>query len=393
MESQSTSYQKSYPSKYIIPIVIIICIFFGYINKKVIWTSMNTESSEELSTESYDIGVYYYPWYFNDFHGGQYLRRHLVPPQEPNLGQYNDRDESIIKQHLSWSRYAGINLWVTSWWGPGSREDVTILNSILQHPDLGDFKIALFYETEGRTSSFTDYSSLGTDITYLTEHYFGHPNYMKIDGKPVLFIYLTRVLSARGTLQKSLDTIRKAASDANFSLYIVGDYVFGSPPNVPGDISLLDGVTNYDVYGSMDATGYATQTKVDLYFANQASWKLLADSADVAFIPAVTPGFNDRAVRNGHAPLSRKLDNNQEFGSLFRVMIQKAKNLTDSSIDRLIMVTSWNEWHEDTQIEPVKPAPTTNLDDSKTGDAYTNKLSYESYGERYLQILREEIIH
>ena len=173
----------------------------------------------------------------------------------------------------------------------------------------------------------------------------------------------------------------------------MGDQVFGTPPNVQGDLTLLDGITNYDVYGSMGATGYATQTKVDLYYDSQASWKSLADSVGVTFIPAVTPGFNDRAVRDGHAPLSRKLAANQEFGSLFRAMLQKAKNLSDNRIGRMIMVTSWNEWHEDTQIEPVKPVPSTNLDDSKTGDAYTDKLSYEGYGERYLQILREETMH
>ena len=157
-------------------------------------------------------------------------------------------------------------------------------------------------------------------------------------------------------------------------------------------MSLLDSVTNYDVYGSIGTTGYATKSKVDLYFANQTKWKNLADSVGVSFIPGISPGFNDRAVRDGHAPLSRKLDANQQFGSLFRIMLQKAKSITDNKIGRVIMITSWNEWHEDTQIEPVKMSPDTNLDDSKTGDSYTNSLSYEGYGERYLQILREEII-
>lgn len=347
---------------------------------------------ESIST-SYNIGAYYYPWYSSDFHGGHYLREHLVPPQEPMLGKYNDRNEDVIAQHLTWSRYAGINFWAASWWGPGSREDITILNHILKHPKLGDFKIAILYETEGRTNGFTDYSKLNDDITYLAEHYFSHPNYLKIDGKPVLFIYLTRVLSSRGTLQKNLEAIRNAAKAANYSLYIIGDHAFGSPPNIPpNDMSLLDSVTNYDVYGSIGTTGYATKSKVDLYFANQTKWKNLADSVGVSFIPGISPGFNDRAVRDGHAPLSRKLDANQQFGSLFRIMLQKAKSITDNKIGRVIMITSWNEWHEDTQIEPVKMSPDTNLDDSKTGDSYTNSLSYEGYGERYLQILREEIM-
>lgn len=390
MDSQYYSHKK-----YIILSVAISVILAGYIGTNI-YAAADSQV-KKIDTippkAAYNIGAYYYPWYFNDFHGGHYLREHLVPPQEPMLGEYNDRDEDVIAQQLEWSKYAGINFWITSWWGPGSREDVTILNHILKHPELDDFKIAVLYETEGRTKSFSDYSNLSSDINYLAEIYFKHPNYLKINGKPVLFIYVTRVLSAKGTLQKSLDTIRKAAEARNYSLYIIGDQVFGSSPERPGDISLFDGISNYDVYGSMGAAGYAKQTKVDSYFANQAKWKNLANSVDVDFIPAVTPGFNDRGVRTGHAPLSRKLDENQEFGSLFRAMIQKAKNLTDSSIGRMFLITSWNEWHEDTQIEPVKITSTTKLDDSKNGDSYTNSLSYEGYGERYLEILREETTH
>ena len=52
------------------------------------------------------------------------------------------------------------------------------------------------------------------------------------------------------------------------------------------------------------------------------------------------------------------------------------------------MVTSWNEWHEDTQIEPVAPAPATNLDDNAGYD--TNDLYYNGYGMLYLNILRDK---
>ena len=90
------------------------------------------------------VGVYYYPWYGgNDFHGRKYLREHLVPVQVPELGEYNDRDDQVIGQHLDWCEYAGIGLWVTSWRGPGKMTDVTTKDHILTHPDLKDMKIAL----------------------------------------------------------------------------------------------------------------------------------------------------------------------------------------------------------------------------------------------------------
>jgi uncharacterized membrane protein YgcG len=338
----------------------------------------------------YNVGVFYYPWYYNDFHGRQYLREHLVPAQLPELGEYNDRDEAVINQHLKWSCETGIDFWVASWWGPGSREDVTLLNYILKNPNIGSLKIAIFYETVGRTNNFQNYSNLGPDITYLAKNYFAHPNYLKINGKPVVFVYLTRVLSSVGALQSSLDSMRNAAANAGYQLYIVGDQAFGSPPASPGDIALLDAIVNYDVYGSMGSTGYAGQSKVDDYYNEQAAWKALADSVGTDYAPSVTPGFNDRGVREGHIPLSRKLTQADEFGSLFRAMLQEAKTLTDSNIGNMILVTSWNEWHEDTQIEPVSNAPPTSIDDSQSGSDYTDGLEYEGYSTRYLDILSEE---
>jgi glycoprotein endo-alpha-1,2-mannosidase len=64
--------------------------------------------------------------------------------------------------------------------------------------------------------------------------------------------------------------------------------------------------------------------------------------------------------------------------------------LTDPGIRNLFMINSWNEWHEDTQIEPVVVAPPTNKDVSGT-DVYTWGLEYEGYGMRYLDILKKAL--
>ena len=70
-------------------------------------------------------------------------------------------------------------------------------------------------------------------------------------------------------------------------------------------------------------------------------------------------------------------------------MLAQAVEYVDESTGRMLMVTSWNEWHEDTQIEPVSEGEVTRLDGSDTGQAFSEGLDYEGYGERYLKILRE----
>ncbi|OEU08978.1 hypothetical protein FRACYDRAFT_139389, partial [Fragilariopsis cylindrus CCMP1102] len=141
------------------------------------------------------VGVYYYPWHGKDFHNGQgYLRKELDPPQLPMLGEYDDSDPAVIAQHMEWFRKANIGLLVTSWWGPNRIEDTNMLEVIMEHEHIGNLKIALHYETTGRIKNGEDMTVPRTDIQYMCENYFNHPNYYKIDGRPVIVMYISRKL-------------------------------------------------------------------------------------------------------------------------------------------------------------------------------------------------------
>jgi prepilin-type N-terminal cleavage/methylation domain-containing protein/prepilin-type processing-associated H-X9-DG protein len=61
---------------------------------------------------------------------------------------------------------------------------------------------------------------------------------------------------------------------------------------------------------------------------------------------------------------------------------------TDSSVNELFMINSFNEWHEDTQIEASIVSGLTNTDDSATGSQYTAGRYYKGYGTLYLDMLR-----
>jgi glycoprotein endo-alpha-1,2-mannosidase len=336
------------------------------------------------------VGAYYYPWHGSDFHGGQgYLRREIN--QLPLLGEYNDTDPKIIAKHLSWSRYANIRLWVTSWWGFNRIEDSTTKNLILKHRDLGDHQVALLYETNGRIRESSNFSTANVeeDIEYICKTYFDHPNYYRIDDRPVLFVYLTRKLEAIGNIEEVILLMRSVAEFWGHNIYLVGDHVFGSPPSTTDETYLpflyLDALTNYDVYGSMLATGYAGSDTVEAYYKKQRGWRGEAHLKKCGFIPTVSPGYNDRGVRldADHAPLSRKLSAKSPEGSLLKASLKLARYLVDETVDNLLMVNSFNEWHEDTQIEPVIGAASTSPYN------YTMGVEYVGYGELYLDILRQ----
>ncbi len=62
----------------------------------------------------------------------------------------------------------------------------------------------------------------------------------------------------------------------------------------------------------------------------------------------------------------------------------------DKDTNNLFLVTSFNEWYEDTQIEPTKSvADTSTKDISESSIYYSGGFSWEDYGAKYLDILRE----
>ncbi|KAG7354339.1 glycosyl hydrolase family 99 protein [Nitzschia inconspicua] len=350
-----------------------------------------TYKYDYTANSDYLLGVYYYPWHGDNFHNGDgYVRKELTPQHQPTLGEYNDSDPKVIAQHMKWFRQANIGLLVTSWWGPNRLEDSNTKDVIMEHEDIGNLKIALHYETQGRLVRGSSIENAKTDIEYMCEHYFDHPNYYseyKIDGKPVIFIYISRVLESLGTLEEALLTMRSTANKCRQSLYLIGDSVFQSAPDptVPHfPFWYFDAVTNYDVYGSAGRPeGHVGMERVDNYYQQQAEWKKQALKDGCHYIPAVSPGYNDRAVRleRDHPPLSRRITADAEEGSLLHYQLKHAKELVESEVDNMILVNSFNEWHEDTQVEPVVGDP------ASTPFVYTKGLEYVGYGELYLDIL------
>lgn len=104
----------------------------------------------------------------------------------PSLGYYNSSDTAIIKQHISAMQYGKIQAGIASWWGQGTHTDGRI-STILQASDGTGFRWALYHEMEG--SSDPTAAQIQNDLTYMKDRYWGDPNYLKIGGRPVVFVY------------------------------------------------------------------------------------------------------------------------------------------------------------------------------------------------------------
>ena len=54
--------------------------------------------------------AFYYAWYPGHWNEGSV--------NTPVLGHYSSTDPSVIDQHIAWAQYAGLDAYISSWWGP-----------------------------------------------------------------------------------------------------------------------------------------------------------------------------------------------------------------------------------------------------------------------------------
>lgn len=339
------------------------------------------------------VGVYYYPWW-GAGQGGhtfdQTVRAHTSPiDQLPAVGdEYSSRDANVISSHIDQSHLGNISMWSMSWWGPNSYEDITIRNNILPHPRASELSYTVHYETGGRLGDHNnpDYSNLIPDFQHLATNVFSDPNYMRIDGRPVVVMYLSRVFFNDAAGATALSNMRTTMQQQyGYDPYIIGDHLFN---NVAAGASNMDAITDFDVYGQVFGDGVVDQSRIDQLESIYANAQNIADAAGVDFVPGLAPGYNDKAVRPGHDPAARYFPG-EPFGTAMEAMLEDAVlPHTDVDINELILVNSFNEWHEDTQIEASVLGPPTNIDDSPGGMDLTVGRYYEGYGNKYLDILR-----
>ncbi len=351
---------------------------------------------DSMKSDTPLVGAYYYPWCRgSEYQWRQSMRLLLTERQEPKVGIYDSQNPEVIAEHIDQSLRAGISFWGVSWWGPGSLTDQVFKRSVLAHPDSSKLKYAMLYESTGRFGSFENpsYDNWIRDLEYLKENYFDDPRYLRIDDRPVLFIYLSREYF-RDKGHEALSQMREKFPE----IYLVGDDVFFADSEGSYNAEWaknFDAVTAYDVYGQSLRPLGGTHEAIEALARNYRQAKEAANSVGTAFIPAVAPGYNDRAVREGHPGRARYFTDveDSEEGDIFREMIRQAALPTiDSAADNIIMVTSFNEWWEDTQIEATAgTAAPSKTDESESGTFYTGGQKYVDYGYLYLDILKEEV--
>lgn len=288
------------------------------------------------------VAAYYYPWYDD----GQWARGTM---RSPVLGDYVSRDPATIASHFAWARQYGVDVFVCNWLGRTSTSDSTLRDYLLPSPARGRTKIAILYES-GLRLGLTDnrivfgereQQILLSDFDYLAATYFRSPAYYRVGGRPVVVLYVSRIF--RGAYAEAIGALRMRMRTAwGVDLYLIGDEVDWDLGPSRTRIRLYDAITGYTLYSRTQPQSGFLRLVEDRYRA----FKHVAAERRVAFVPGAQPGYDDRGIRpeEGHYVLSEP--------RLFERGLALAGRYVDRRLG-LMTITSWNEWHEDTQIEPA----------------------------------------
>jgi hypothetical protein len=201
------------------------------------------------------------------------------------------------------------------------------------------------------------FNTFVADFEHFAEKYFGHPQYLTIDGRPVIYIWATGGYS--GDCEGAILKAREEVAKRGFDVFIVGDEVSAVDFDAR-HAALFDANTTFTfLIGGLDFfawndLGDATP-EIDRTFAE---WRELIKDLKVVgreelvnFQPAWAPQYDDRYFPGGSGIYVPALSKDQviEMAEVAR----KHAEPVGSRGQKLIWLNTWNNWAEATTVEPT----------------------------------------
>ena len=325
----------------------------------------------QAESEDDIIGVFYYPWYRNPTVSGYwkhwksgsysppatwaayYLPSYPDSTWNPSVQLYDCSDTELLRWQDRAMARAGIDIAIASWWGIGGYEDAAFAKAIRTCKSV---QWCIYYEPEGYGDPSPQ--KIYDDIKYVIDNYGLTRNYAKIDGKWLVLVYVAGGEEAANRWRNA----KAMLASGGYDVYLNGDGA--SAPDT------WDSIHSYSpvVYQGLTDT---------LPNVDDSAW--------------IAPGF--WKVPEERPRLEHSLS---EFTSAWNNIVEKRDSY------RFILIETWNEWHEGTQIEPgqeIVPDPRGYYPAGydygydfidAIGPAAINKLHWKSTGHRSVPPVRLE---
>ena len=271
--------------------------------------------SQRFDLTSVPLLAYYYIWY--DTSSWDRAKSDM-----PLLGAYSSDDESVMRQHVTWAKSSGLDGFIVSW-----KNTTTLdkrLDTLVRVADEMSFKLEIIYEGLDFNRNPLPATQVAEDLAYFRSHYAADPAF-DLFGKPLV------VWS--GTWEFSPSDVALVTGPLRGDLQILA-----SERSIDGFLrlaNLVDGNAYY--WSSVDPN--TSPTYEDKLTQMGAA---VHDAAGLWIAPAA-PGFDARLV-GGTTVVDR------EGGK----MLERQLGVALDSFPDAIGVISWNEFSENSEIEPSK---------------------------------------
>jgi hypothetical protein len=256
------------------------------------------------------VGIFYYPWFATPQRDGAFAHWQQggsSPPASvasgfyPARGAYSSADAVVLDAQMREIAAAGIGTVIASWWGRGSLEDRRLPQVIAAAGAHGLSVAAHLEPYRGRTVASTE----------------GDIEQLRTLGVSDFYVWASVALpdSEWAELNARLSGVRTFANTNLAGRAAAGKF---------------DGVYTYDV----------------LLFKGALFPRLCGQARKLGLLcaPSVGPGYDARrATRDARV---RPRRNGATYDSMWQGALRSRADL--------VTITSYNEWHEGTQIEPAR---------------------------------------
>ena len=301
--------------------------------------------------------------------------------RKPLWGYINEADPSVMSMEIEQATKHGVNVFIFDWYWYDGRPfmETTLDNGFLKAENvnkmqfylmwanhdvlnLWDTRLANVKENNVIWTGKVDRQEFEKVCKRNIEKYFKHPQYYKIDGKPVFMIYdIPQLIAGLGGIEETADALKwfkeetKKAGFPGLELQITMWSINLNYSGLDAGKTTDPGNSFVKKLGFTSGTHYqfAHFTNVNedynvIMDAVEREWERIDSSYDFTYYPHISVGW-DNSPRTG---VSAVMKNNTPEN--FEKALRKAKAFVDRHPKQkpLITINSWNEWTETSYLMP-----------------------------------------
>lgn len=278
------------------------------------------------------------------------------PNRTPALGYYDEGSPEVTDWEIKWCLEHGIDYFVYCWYRAhhGAPVEQRLGHGIhegLFNARYGDqFKFAIMWEN-GNAAGVADEADLFDNLLpYWIETYFKRDNYLKVDGKPVLYIYrpekLVPELGGVPQVKAAYDKMRRVCAEAGLGgLWILGEYRGLAPDHLRllADQGLDASFAYCWPVPNSPPSAKAVEVQTDI-------WQRRLALGTLPDIVTVSMGWDSRPW---HPSSSIWRLTPEDFQKACELSITAARQRPEGSLGRrMILLDNWNEYGEGHYIAP-----------------------------------------